>query len=118
MSELFHTIKNGMWDDPAVAVAGRTYKSSCRTVQELGFRNRSGSVAPYLTWRFCYLLCGSAFQIAHLILNAPFLKGSGDSKKIYEDFLKEQLPAHVDYSRFEDFVDAMSSRRRRPTSTT
>jgi len=59
----------------------------------------SERVAPYLTWRFCYLLCGLFFGLGQVVMSRLAL----DEAKTY-DFLAAQLPPSVSVDSFKNLL--------------
>ena len=75
--ELLAVVKNGLWDDPAVAKAGNIYDAFKGTTAEMNLLD--GSAASYLTWRICYLLCGGFFGVLRLVMASADTKGGGQT---------------------------------------
>jgi len=104
MGIVYAILKNGMWDDPGVANTGSIAKKFSSRATDAGFT--TGRIAPYLTWRFCYLVCGVVFGVARLAVGWPWnVNGGGDK---YTSFLKKQLPKAVDPARFDGLVDFLA----------
>lgn len=93
-----------MWDDPAVANTGSIAKMFQSKADAAKFS--TGRVTPFLTWRFCYLICGLFFGVARLVGGWPGnLNGQGDK---YKAFLEKQLPNSVDPKRFDNLVSFLT----------
>lgn len=103
MGIIYAVLRNGMWDDPAVASTGAIAQSFQKRVADGGFG--SERVAPYLTWRLCYLLCGVVFCAARLGVGVPTLLEGGSQ---YEAFLQKQLPKAIPKERFDSLISLLA----------
>ncbi len=148
---LYSLIRNGMWEDAAVARTDPVFQNfknllllnySTNTSQEVVggisknptipapaapqqggpppraaatsylFTNAEELVAPYLTWRFSYLVCGSFFGLWKIILDSPIPAFGGKSyeelKQDYKKFLQEQLPVEVSLDEFDSLLEVLT----------
>lgn len=103
MGSVYAILRNGMWDDPAEALTGSIAQSFERKVLSHGLTKR---VAPYFTWRFCYLVCCTTFCIGQLSLDRLLMRSSHEK---YSDFLGKQLPPTSSLDRFADFLTMLDA---------
>eukprot|EP00928_Gymnodinium_smaydae_P040102 TRINITY_DN27253_c0_g2_i1.p1 TRINITY_DN27253_c0_g2~~TRINITY_DN27253_c0_g2_i1.p1 ORF type:complete len:585 (+),score=69.85 TRINITY_DN27253_c0_g2_i1:40-1794(+) len=104
MGVVYAVLWNGIWDDPAVANTGAIAVSFAAASDRAGFK--TGRIAPYLTWRFCYLLCSAVFNVVRLGLG--YSEVSKGNEAMYTQFLTSQLPAAVEAKRFESLVSFLA----------
>lgn len=104
MGVVYAVFRNGLWDDPAVASTGSIAQSFALQATSSNFKTER--IAPYLTWRFCYLLCGVAFGIARVVTGWPWKLNEGGDR--YKQFLEKQLPRAVDVSTFDTLIQAVT----------
>ena len=88
--------------DPATATSSVIHASILARTET---KNHHKAVAPYLTWRFCLMLCGSICWVIAAMLSWP-----GDAKESYQGFLN-QIPdtLYIDKTKFESLVDALTA---------
>jgi len=103
MGAFYSIVKNGMWDDAAVAVADPPYNHFKKLTDLHNFH--TARVAPYFTWRFSYLVCGAAFYLAKVIVGYPESGLSIDvENSAYRTYLIKQLPNEIDSAQFDDML--------------
>mmetsp|Transcript_96785 Transcript_96785/g.312550 ORF Transcript_96785/g.312550 Transcript_96785/m.312550 type:complete len:582 (-) Transcript_96785:607-2352(-) len=98
----YAVIRNGMWDDPAEAVTGSIAKKFEKQAASNNYSSKF--VATYLTWRFCYMLCGLFLSVARLAVSLPLYS---QVRAEFQAFLA-QLPSQVSPERFGTLVSFLA----------
>lgn len=102
MGEVCALIKNGMWDDPAVAEAGFMFLEFNRLAQTFGYR--PNYIARFLTWRCSYLICGICIGLAQLTLSFKTF----DGHRARYDAVLEQVPEVIPREYFSKMTAALA----------
>jgi len=97
LNVVYSVLKNGMWDDPAVANTGSIAESFREKAKEAGLW--SGRVETYLTWRCSYLICAVFFTAAELLVTLLTVKGNA-----YKHLLEQHLPDAIQVSSFDGLI--------------